>query len=134
MAKKRGQKPKFTQELADEICERLATGESLRSICRDEHMPTETAVRKWALEDREGFGSQYTHARDLGLDAMADQVLSIADNKDVDPAHKRIQFDARRWYLSKMAPKRYGDKLQHTGDGGEGPIQVTIKRYSDAGD
>lgn len=43
--RKRGRPSKFTQEIADEICRRLAMGESLRSICRDEGFPTEAAVR-----------------------------------------------------------------------------------------
>ena len=101
----------FTPELADLICERLSTGESLRAVCRDEGMPSEATVRMWAMKDVEGFYSQYAHARDIGLDCRADEVLDVADS-DLDPADKRVRFDARRWYLSKMAPKRYGDRLE----------------------
>lgn len=118
--KKRGRPSTYNKALADEICERLANGESLRSICRDEHMPSDFAVRNWVIHDVEGFASHYTRARDAGLDVMAEQVLEIADEepnrldngaKDSgDIAHKRIRFDARRWYLSKLAPKRYGDR------------------------
>ncbi len=105
-----------------EILARLETGESLRSICRTEGFPTEGTVRHWALVD-EVFFTQYTRARDLGLDAMADEVQEIAsgslDKDDVPRA--RLEFDAKRWYLSKLAPKRYGDRLQQevTGAGGE---------------
>lgn len=118
--KKRGRQSTYTKALADEICERLAAGESLRSICRDDHMPSDFAVRNWVIQDIEGFASHYTRARDAGLDVLADEVLEIADSapstldngaKDSgDIAHKRIRFDARRWYLSKLAPKRYGDR------------------------
>lgn len=41
----------YSQEIADAICERLAGGETLKSICRDEGMPNDRAVRSWALED-----------------------------------------------------------------------------------
>lgn len=118
--KKRGRQSTFTQQIADEICERLAAGESLRAICRDEHMPPDSTVREWVIYDTNGFAAQYTRARDSGLDVLAEQVLEISDEapntldnggKDSgDIAHKRLRFDARRWYLSKLAPKRYGDR------------------------
>ncbi len=122
--RKRGRPSIYTAELATAICERLAQGESLRSICRDEGMPTETTVRQWALDDREGFYSQYARARDMGLDAMADEVLAIADtDAGEDVQRSRLRFDARRWYLSKLAPKRYGERLGIEQAGG-GPVQV----------
>ena len=51
-------------------------------------------------------------------------------------AHKRVQIDTRKWMLSKMLPKIYGDKLtqEHTGAGG-GPIAIAavdLKNLSDA--
>lgn len=132
---KRGRPSKFTPELAADICARLAKGESLRSICRDEGMPSDVAVRQWALNDINGFYAQYAQARDLGLDAMAEEVCEIADdgsNDYVERVNKngetetvfntehvqrsRLRFDARRWYLSKLAPKKYGDRLTHEGD------------------
>lgn len=86
-------------------------------------MPTEATVRMWAADDREGFYSQYTRARDIGLDCVAEEVFEIADDGS-DHQRDRLRFDARRWYLSKLAPKRYGDKItqEHTGADG-GPIQ-----------
>lgn len=127
--KKRGRTTLYTPELAEEVCERLANGESLRSICRDEHMPSDFAVRNWVIHDLNGFASHYTRARDAGLDVLADEVLEIADDGTNDwmekqgkngtsfiaengeaMARSRLRFDARRWYLSKLAPKRYGDR------------------------
>lgn len=110
-----GRPTDFTTHLANEICEKLAEGQSLRAICEAEHMPAESTVRHWALENREGFFAQYTRARDVGLDCMADRVLHDADTA-TDASIGRLKMDARRWYLSKMAPKRYGDKLELSGD------------------
>lgn len=131
MTETRGRPSIYTQEIADTICKALAEGKSLRSICREEGMPTEAAVRMWAADDREGFYSQYTRARDIGLDCVAEEVFEIADHGS-DHQRDRLKFDARRWYLSKLAPKRYGDKItqEHTGtDGGpirtEGTVDVT---------
>lgn len=92
-------------------------------------MPSEAAVRRWVVEDYEGFAAQYTRARDIGLDCVADEVFEIADDGS-DHQRDRLRFDARRWYLSKLAPKRYGDKItqEHTGaDGGPIQSQATIK-------
>ena len=60
--------------------------------------------------------------------AIADEIPGMLDNGATDSggvAHQRLRFDARRWYLSKLAPKRYGDKLttEVTGANG-GAIQV----------
>lgn len=144
-----GRPSKFTPKLAADICARLATGESLRSICRDEGMPSDSTVRQWALDDVQGFSAQYARARDLGLDAMADEVFDIADDgrndwieredkrgnpyvalNDEAIARSRLRFDARRWYLSKLAPKRYGDRITHEGDP-DNPIQhaATVTLY-----
>ena len=114
-------------EVAKRVIEGLSEGKSLRAICREDGMPTEAYIRKVALNDIE-FGSQYTRARDIGLDAMADEILDIADDgsndwiERNDPENKgyayngeagarsRLRVDTRKWYLSKLAPKRYADR------------------------
>ncbi len=84
------------------------------------------------------FSEQYARARDLQADMLFDEALEIADEtlgdwittedekKVLDHEHvqrSRLRVDTRKWAAGKLAPKRYGDKLQHTGDGG-GPIRV----------
>lgn len=123
-----GRPSDFTAEIAQHICEELSEGKSLREICRAEGMPAESTVRSWALDDRDGFFAQYTRARDIGLDCRADEVFEIADNVDGDAARDRLRFDARRWYLSKLAPKKYGDKVQQEVSGPEGGPVETITR------
>lgn len=139
-----GRPSDFTQETATEICKRLAAGQTLREVCRDEAMPSESVVRGWALDDREGFSAQYTRARELGYMAMADELLEVADDGKNDWMERqgeddqklyvlngehvqrsRIRVDTRKWLLSKALPKVYGDKLtqEHTGPNG-GPVQV----------
>lgn len=131
----KGRPSKFTQALADRICERLAAGETLRAICRDQGMPEERTVRRWAM-DREAFSPQYAKAREIGYATLFDQMLEIADTpaqgvKTVEKPtgieithgdmieHRRLQVDTRKWMLAKALPKIYGDKLQHAdADGG----------------
>lgn len=56
---------------------------------------------------------------------MSEDMLDICDDKDLDPNHKRIMVDTRKWLASKLKPKRYGDKLALGGDEDASPIQVT---------
>tara|TARA_R110000822_G_scaffold170213_1_gene310130 strand:- start:22753 stop:23142 length:390 start_codon:yes stop_codon:yes gene_type:complete len=121
----KGRPSKFTQALADRICERLAAGETLRAVCGDKDMPAHQTVLRWT-KDVEGFSDQYARARETGYALMADQLTEIADN-DGDPARDRLRVDTRKWLLSKALPKVYGDKLQHTGEGGTGPIAMAIQ-------
>lgn len=139
MAKKPASEPvRFDLALALRICERMATGESLRSICRSPGFPSEAAVRQWAIADREGFASHYARAREAQMDALAEEILEIADDSARDVvvdengaektnhevvARARLRVDARKWLMSKIAPKRYGDKLIHAGDA-ENPMEM----------
>lgn len=121
---------------AELILKRLADGESLNAICKDADMPAESTVRSWALKDVEGFAAKYAHAREIGYDRLGEEILQIADTPQLGEIrttkadggeevkyadmieHRRLQVDARKWMLSKMLPKRYGDKIDHnvTGD------------------
>jgi hypothetical protein len=121
----RGRPSIFTEELAARICERLAAGETLRSVCRDDEMPSRETIRNWKREKPE-FLDQYTRARADGYEDWADELLEIVDDKSGDAARDRLRFDGRRWLLSKALPKVYGDKLAHTGADGEGPVALAI--------
>lgn len=116
MTKPRGRPLTYTAEVADVICNRLANGESLYGICKAKDMPPESTVRGWVVDDHAGFAAKYARSRDVGLDHVAERVIAIADGKG-DSQRDRLRFDARRWYLSKLAPKRYGDKkeVEHSG-------------------
>src|SRR5690606_12399717 len=132
-----GRHSEFTQEAADEICDRLAKGESLRKICEDEEggfLPTARTVHRWLASDEEwagGFRQQYVRAREAQADHYAEEVISISDGDPMaDPdgvavARDRLRVDARKWYAGKLAPKKYGDKVtnEHVGPDG-GPVQV----------
>ncbi|WEQ51199.1 hypothetical protein LV478_11725 [Komagataeibacter oboediens] len=110
----------YTPEIAEEILERLEEGESLSGICSLDGMPTEGAVRYWAQTDHDGFAARYARARERGLEKHADEIIKIADTaRDSDSASAaRVRVDARKWILSKLLPKQYGDKLnlEHSGE------------------
>lgn len=126
MAKKTGRPSDYSEGKALEICRRLSEGESLRSICRDKDMPDKTTVLRW-LSQHEEFRTQYAHAREMQTEHWAEEILDIADDgsndtyKDKDGAPRvdqeviarsRLRVDTRKWLMSKLAPKKYGDKVE----------------------
>lgn len=115
----------YSDELAGKICERLADGESLRSICRDENMPSKSSVFKW-LGMHKPFADQYARALEARADSHADDIVDIADNEDLDPNDKRVRIDARKWVSSKLRPKVYGDK-QLLGSDPDNPLPEGFK-------
>lgn len=131
----RGKQTTFDREIAAEICRRLSEGETLRQICRDDRLPSESTVRSWVLDDREGFSAQYARARDMCMECWADEIMDIADNgtndwvtremkggrvaivlNDEAVQRSRLRADSRKWLLSKLKPERYGDKLTLGGE------------------
>lgn len=128
------------------ICERIAAGESVRAICESDGMPAKQTVLKW-LSQQPSFAAQYARAKELGAEAIAEELFEIADDgrndfveyeispgvtaTRLDQEHiqrSRLRVDTRKWYLSKILPKKYGDKLtqEHTGPDGK-ELRVTIR-------
>lgn len=108
--KKIGRPSKYTDETAEEICRLLSNGMTLLSICRLPEMPEMTTVHRW-LDSNPDFQSNYAHARKLQADAMAEQVIEEAMSSHDAPIG-RLRMDALKWFAAKMAPKRYGDKVE----------------------
>jgi hypothetical protein len=107
----------YSDELAAEICERLASGESLNAICRDESMPTRQAVHEWIADNRAGFGDKYARARAMQVEHYADEIIDIADavageTESAVVQAAKLAIDTRKWIAAKRLPKKYGDKVQ----------------------
>lgn len=139
-AKAPGRPSTFTQEIADEICRRLAQGEPLEKICRDDHMPSSRTVLRWK-DASEAFMSDIACAREAGFDRIASDCLDIADETSNDTVHgesgarantewisrSKLRIETRLKLLSKWDPKRYGDKItqEHTGPEGA-PLTINV--------
>jgi hypothetical protein len=76
---------------------------------------------------RDGFAGRYTQARERLMDTWAEELVRIADDPNLEPNDRRVRVDTRKWLMSKLAYRRYGDKLVHSGDP-ENPIQVLHKK------
>ena len=130
-------------------------GRTLRQICKEPDTPCESAVRQWVYKDASELAAHYAHARDMGLDSMAEELMEIAADGSRDWEEKlhyagddtkafnaeafqrsKLIVDTKKWYLSKLAPKRYGDKLEVSGSmSAAAPIlnvMVAVDSVSDA--
>ena len=136
----------YTQGLADQVCAKLAEGISVRTVCLSDDMPCATTVFKWLREIPE-FAQQYARAKQESADAMFEELMDIADdgsndwmesNKEGNQGYafngealqrSRLRVDTRKWALSKIMPKKYGDKITHAGDD-ENPLSMMIRQIS----
>jgi hypothetical protein len=126
-----GRPSAFSKQLAKTICDRLSLGESLRRLCSDDEMPSKSMVMRW-LADNAEFRDQYAHAREAQADHWAEEIIEISDdgtgdvivddegnervNNDVINRSK-LRVDTRKWLMARMAPKKYGDKIQQEHSG-----------------
>lgn len=132
-----GRQTTFSQETADKICARLAEGEPLAHICRDEDMPAVRTVSGWK-EAHPDFKADFARAREDGYDAIAQECLDIADateNDTIDTEHgerantewisrSKLRVETRLKLLAKWDPKRYGEKLAIGGASDLPPLQT----------
>ncbi len=147
MAEPVGRPSLYTKELADTVCQRLAAGESMRSVSRDEAMPAMSTLFKWIREIEE-FSVQYDKAKVESADALVEDMLDIADNQAAQPllnkgeitivdgkiitvvdgpsvAHAKLRVDTRKWAASKLKPKKYGERIINEHKGSIGLTDLT---------
>lgn len=150
-----GRPSSFSQEIADTICERLADGESLRSICQDDGMPNKATVFRWlASKELSNFRDQYALAREAQADTFVDEMVDIADDGSNDWMERKrrdgsletvfnrehvdrskLRADVRKWVAVKLLPKKYGIVRENEpeDDRDKGTLRIVIENDPDAG-
>ena len=124
--------------LIDRIIQLASTGESLNKICKRAGMPTYANAFRWLNADTE-TRDRYRAAREIGYEILADEIIDITEeHPDIDRIEvltpvgymrrQLLRTEARKWALSKMLPKKYGDKvdLNHGGQS-DNPIQKIVR-------
>lgn len=130
-----GRPTDYTPELADLICADLSNGLSLRAVCKADDRPSAASVFTWMRKYPE-FLEQYTRAKQESTLPHFEDITAIADEDPLEPVldkegmpvivdgkvlraankasidHARLRIESRKWVLSKIIPKLYGDK-QH---------------------
>ena len=133
----------YSLQLAALICDRMAEGESLRTICKDEDMPARSTVFLWLAAHKE-FSDLYARAVDARAHLLAEEILEISDDGRNDTykddegnvmtdhdviARSRLRVDSRKWLAARLAPRKYGDKITQEVTGADGgPIKSEVTR------
>ena len=114
-----GRPSSYSDEIADQICKRIASGEGLRAICRDEEMPGRQTVLDWLDSEKfPEFRAKYARAREAQGDYLDEEMQEVANSATPESVHvARLRVLTMQWRASKLAPKKYGDKveLEHAG-------------------
>jgi hypothetical protein len=146
---KTGRPSKYTDELVNTICLRIAEGESLNKICKDKKMPDKATVFRWLVNDQV-FCDKYARARELQAETQFDELIDIVDQHP-DLAHvigkngevievkfdssyvqwMKLRVDTRKWTAARMAPKKYGEHKQAEQEFDPMVIDVDVKKMMD---
>lgn len=127
--KKKGRPTLYSAKLAEKICSRIASGESLLKICRDEDMPDRATIHLWLLKMNEDgtktyqtFIDNYAIATELRADVAFDEINEIADEtpdmikktaekkSSAMAQAQRLRVDSRKWTAARMFPKKYSER------------------------
>jgi hypothetical protein len=125
----------YNQELADEICLKIATSDyGLTRLCAENlHWPARDTIFEWRLKHKE-FSDKYARAKQDQIESIVDEIIDIADDNSKDMMmisnngeerrvvntehinRSRLRIDTRKWLASKLAPKIYGEKITQQHD------------------
>jgi hypothetical protein len=131
--KKMGRPTIFTQELADRICEKVATSSfGLGKLCQTfEWLPDKDTINVWRYQ-KPDFSLQYNKAKLAQAELMAEEILEIADDGKNDwmeslsdeekglgwrfngehSARSRLRVETRKWLAAKLLPRTYGPLVE----------------------
>lgn len=120
--RKCGRKTTYGPEVWQAIMESVANGASLAAALR-EHGPSYSLAKKVINSDPE-IRQAYSVAINSRADHLADEIVRIADEEPPEGLdgrglsawvqRQRLRVHARQWTSSKLAPARWGDRLEFT--------------------
>lgn len=121
-----GRPSDFTEDLGDLICQGISECKSLVKVCNsNDKMPEPRTVYRW-LRTHGKFCQNYRDAKEDQADYMADNMIELADDTTIEPAHKKIMVDTRKWAASKFNAKKYGDRQTTVHEG-----ELTLTQLSE---
>ncbi len=148
-----GRPTDYTEELGAEICARIANGDSVRTICKADDMPASSSIFLWLSQHSE-FSENYEKARQERAEGIYEETLEISDDGTNDWMERRsesekgagvltgwvlngehvqrsrLRVDTRKWFLARMNPKKYGEKITQEQTGPDGGAIVTEVRVT----
>jgi hypothetical protein len=116
----------WTQQLEMSVLAAIEDGKTLRDTANANNMSASAIIRH--VQDSEDFAKQYARAKQIQVESFADEIINLSDSADRETYNvARLQVDTRKWLLSKLIPKKYGDKVEQFISGPDGaPMQAEI--------
>ena len=122
-----GRPSDYTPEIGFAFCKALAEGKSAAKVCADPKMPSLSQVFEW-FNRFPDFGEAYARAVIERAERIFEDALEIADDETIDPQSRRVRVDTRKWFLAKMHPKKFSEKVISEVTGANGaPLQIEAK-------
>ena len=140
--------------MADRICDLTATRcTGIQRLCAEfDDLPDPQTIYRW-LNSFPSFREEYARAKDSQMQVLADEIVDLADQDRIcekvtikadgsretvtlDQVDRtKLQIDSRKWLLSKLAPRKYGDKVQQEVSGPDGaPLPAIMVQFVKTGD
>lgn len=123
---------KEKDEIIKRVCEFITNeNKSLRKALMLHDMPNRDTFNEW-LKESDQYARAYACACEERQEALFDEILEISDDNALDVTvddegvysvqgeivqRSKMRADNRKWALSKMNPKKYGNKVDVTTDG-----------------
>lgn len=113
-------KRRVTKQQMQEICDRIANGESLTRICNEsDHLPSWRTMLRYVQDDADAY-SAYRRARALQCEVMRDQILDLVqaplpDDPKMAMAEvqrRRLEADHKDKHIRQMQPLGIRDKAE----------------------
>ena len=118
----------YNAEIIEKIINLVIDGQPIRFICSQVDMPSVATMMRW-LSDYPEFAKQYAQAKEMYAHCIFDEIQHIADTCNPNEVQKaKLMIDARKLVAAKLAPKKYGDKIEHEQDIEHREITINVKR------
>lgn len=115
----------FSQDIADVICDKITSGDTLSNICKDPSMPSYSIINRWRLEVPE-FEERITKSFSIRADTYADEVMDIANETTDDTLNvNKLRIDQRKWRAS-IDNNKYSARASALTSDGSGNILINI--------
>ena len=130
-----GRPTMYSDDLINKFLGRIMDGRGLVSVCRDPDMPSKSTIYEWlADKEKKGFLDRYIKACKIRAEVIAENMIDKIESVELDKdaiAQARLELDAKKWFLAKLHPTKYGDKLADAEiDTNDGEITINVVRVS----
>ena len=109
------------------VCDELAKGKSLRSVCdTNAELPHWVTVLQAVQRDEE-LHEMYVRARAIGAEILADEMFDLARQPldgverhlaNAEVQRRRVEIDTMKWCFARMQPRGIRNKPEDTAQAG----------------